>query len=514
MITAVGVSDALTSAFLEVIHAGSPREVHGLEIVDPDDPTPLERGDLVVLVGAREAAEVVRLVRRAEAAAGLVMRRSWADLPQVREACEAAGLPLLAVGEGVPWSSVLGLVRSALDIARPAADQGPVDHVYSDLFDMADKISAIVDAPVTIEDATSRVLAYSTGQHDVDEARMSTIIGRRVPREVRGHYRSLGVFRRLTNSDEAFFVPGGEGGVKPRYVVPVRAGGEWLGSVWAVVEEPVAAEHERELLAAAQVLALYLLRLRTQGELQRQMQLDRIRSLLRGDASTPPDGLAPGPWRVAVLAGPTTSATVAARGELWLALGRRHGWRQPLVADLDHHVYAVLGADGAGPGTWPWLTEIVRKESRSNHELGLAAGGLVATMTMLADSRSQADEVDRLPADWRPAPAASVEDCWPALVQARALAGLAQAPLVSPVAALADLDADKREVQLATLEAVIDYWGEPQRAAQVLGVHANTVRYRMSRLAQSCPMDLDDPAQRLAIRLEIARMRAGISAAD
>ena len=89
---------------------------------------------------------------------------------------------------------------------------------------------------------------------------------------------------------------------------------------------------------------------------------------------------------------------------------------------------------------------------------------------------------------------------------ARALTGLEQLPPVSPVTALAG--SPEGATMLATLEAVIDYWGEPRRAAQALGVHPNTVRYRTARLADWCDIDLDDPAQRLAVRLEIARLRA------
>ena len=57
-----------------------------------------------------------------------------------------------------------------------------------------------------------------------------------------------------------------------------------------------------------------------------------------------------------------------------------------------------------------------------------------------------------------------------------------------------------------TVRAVIDHWGEPRRAADVLGVHANTVRNRMSRFGEVTGIDLGDPSQRLAVRLELHAM--------
>ena len=299
MITATGLADALTSAAAELL-PGADRPILGLEIVEPGDGLLIEPGDLVVLLGARTEQEVLEVVDRAASASGLVLRRRWAACADVRDRCTEAGLAALVVADDAPWSWVVSLLRTAVD--RPAAltPQRSVD-VYGDLFEMADTVSGLLQAPVTIEDATSRVLAYSTGQDDVDEARTSTIVARQVPRDVRSHFRSLGVFRRLATSDEPFLVPAGAGGIKARYVVPVRAGGEWLGSVWAVVDEPVADAHLGELSAAAQVIALYLLRLRSQSELHRQVQLDHVRTLLQGTVAEPPSWLGDGPWRVGIL---------------------------------------------------------------------------------------------------------------------------------------------------------------------------------------------------------------------
>jgi hypothetical protein len=498
VITASGLSDALASAFIELL-PGAERSVVGLELVEPDDAVLLEAGDLVVLVGARTEDEVIGVVQRAAPASGIVLRREQARSPRVRELSHDLGLAVLVVDDDAPWSWVVSSLRTAVD--RPAAlvRQRRVD-VYGDLFEMADRVGALLSAPVTIEDATSRVLAYSTGQDDVDEARTSTIVARQVPRDVRAHFRALGVFRRLATSDEPFLIPGAEAGVRARYVVPVRAGGEWLGSIWAMVDAPVSAEKQREVSTAAQVIALYLLRLRTQSELQRQVQLDNVRTLLSTPAAQRPGWLPEGPWRVVILRGPPDLDSEA-RCEVWLALARRHGWRQPLLADMDDVVYAIVAATGDDPGSWQWLQRLVRQEARGT-QARVVAGSRTHEVTGLAASRALADELAAHVQD-DGAPVVGVEERWADIVIARATTGLRGIPVPSPSAPLAD---SEHETLRDTLRAVIDHWGHPQRAAEVLGVHANTVRYRMARLGEVCEIDLHDPAQRLAVRLELEAM--------
>lgn len=541
VLTAAALARALTPAFVEILVPGEPRHALGIEVVEPGSGFLLDRGDLVVAVGFRNVEELLPLVDGARATAGILARRDVADQPTVRASCEAAGVPLLGVPEATSWSSLLRLVRRSVD-AEAGAGQSTAATIHADLFEMADKLSTIIGSPVTIEDPTSRVLAYSTGQDDVDDARMSTIFARQVPREVRDRLRSLGVFRRLARSDEPFLVPAGDGLARGRYVVPVRAGGDWLGSVWAVVDEAVAAEHEAELRAAAEVVALYLLRLRAHGELHRQVQLDRVRSVLLGAGGEHPGWLGDGPWRVAALSGPVPLMAAEDRCELWSALARRHGWREPLLGDLADVVYVVLDAAGTGPGTWTWLAELVRGQARTNPLVRMAGGGPVTQVVDLGGSREQADEVARLtgadgpggPGSGGPGgpgsdcpggagsdgpgsagsaapagaaaadPVSSIESSWPAVVLARAATGLAGRPLLSPLAALIAQEGGDGGPLSRTLETVLDFWGEPQRAAHALGVHPNTIRYRLARIVGMCRADLDDPAQRLAIRLELA----------
>ena len=93
------------------------------------------------------------------------------------------------------------------------------------------------------------------------------------------------------------------GGLRARVVVPVRAGTEWLGSIWAVVDEEPPKEVLRSLRQTASVVALHLLRLRSQADLARRVVSDRLRAVLSGDVLEAEAWLPRPPWRVVVLAG-------------------------------------------------------------------------------------------------------------------------------------------------------------------------------------------------------------------
>nr|WP_260173369.1 helix-turn-helix domain-containing protein [Nocardioides albus] len=131
-------------------------------------------------------------------------------------------------------------------------------------------------------------------------------------------------------------------------------------------------------------------------------------------------------------------------------------------------------------------------------------GATVDSPRDLEDSRATAAELAATGDEG--GPVVTVADGWPAIVLARAVRGQESRPLVSPLRDL--LDDDGAGLLVDTLEAMIDFWGEPKRAARSLGVHPNTVRNRAARIVTLCPIDLEDPEQRLALRLEIARLRA------
>jgi hypothetical protein len=516
----IDIVAALGAPLLHVVVAGADRgDVRDVFLAEPHDAVPGERGDLVLGIGVPGTEDAGQLVRRwAETgAAAVIMRTAVATPAPVAEAAKESAITLVAAGDGVPWAHLVWLLRGVIDRSLPpsgassAADTSP--GAYDDLFALADTVAAIIGAPVTFEDSGSRVLAYSSGQGETDTARVATIVGRRVPEDVAAHYRARGVFRRLVRSDEPFLVPAGPDGTLPRLVVPVRAGGEWLGSIWAVVDGPVDDATTAELRRAASVLALHLLRLRAQADIVRRSATELIRSALwQYSPERIIDQALPGagPWRVVALNAPEIHESDE-HLQVWETVLRRHGWRRAVLADLAGDVFAVVSAEGGdGPGTWAWLQAVVR-EMDDDGRGWMATAGTPATAAELPRSRVEAAELLGIARSGQVSdPAVSVESAWDSVVLHRVLGAVDLAVPGSPLRALLDHDAEHGTAYVPTLGAWLEHYGEPLRAAKALMIHPNTLRYRMRRLLNVADINLHDPRQRFALYLQVeAAQRAG-----
>jgi hypothetical protein len=72
-----------------------------------------------------------------------------------------------------------------------------------------------------------------------------------------------------------------------------------------------------------------------------------------------------------------------------------------------------------------------------------------------------------------------------------------------PVAELAAHDAVSGSAYVDTLRAFFESFGDAAAAAKRLGVHVNSVRYRLRRLEELVGLALDDPDQRLLAELQV-----------
>jgi hypothetical protein len=152
-----------------------------------------------------------------------------------------------------------------------------------DLFAVANAVSALLDAPVTIEDPSSRVLAFSGRQEEADQGRIETILGRQVPERYLRLLEERGVFRELYRSERPVYIDLGLREVNvPRVAIAVRAGDEILGFVWAAVHAPLGPEREQSFIEIARLVALHMLRQRAGADVERRLRADLVATALEG----------------------------------------------------------------------------------------------------------------------------------------------------------------------------------------------------------------------------------------
>ena len=121
-------------------------------------------------------------------------------------------------------------------------------------------------------------------------------------------------------------------------------------------------------------------------------------------------------------------------------------------------------------------------------------------------ARREADECLALGERPGSEPAPAYDESWDDVVLGRLRTAAQSGRLTQrgPVAELRDHDAGHGTPYLATLRAWLQAQGDPVAAGAALGVHENTVRYRLRRMAEITELPLDDPGKRLAMLVELA----------
>ncbi|GHE89759.1 DNA-binding protein [Amycolatopsis deserti] len=476
------------------------REVE-LRSVALHDPVRQESGvgDIFLAVGVPTVSEAIRLARQARAVV-VVVRTTEAPAPA------ADGIAVLVVEPSVSWSQVAGVVYGlVLEGRETESGRGPAD-----LSALADTIAAAVGGPVTIEDQSSRVMAYSSEQHEADPVRQDTILGRRVPDRVRALFERQGVFTHLARSDEPLFVPASpEHGLHGRSVVAVRAGRELLGSVWVSCTAPLDATRARILTDGARTVALHLLRWRVSADLERQVESELVIQLLEGD----PDadavirklGLPASGLRVVAVQAHTAAERNAG---LLLAFERAttgFGWSRVGRSTLfGNTVYTVLPAADPAPA-FHWVRQLVT--GLPAHLRIVAGVSGECEVAELPAGRRESDECLTLHDRLGHGEAVCYDDSWHQVLlqRLRSAAATGRIPARGPVARLAEHDAVHGTELLPTLRAWLEAQGDLARAAAALDVHQNTVRNRLRRTTAAVPgLDLTDPARRLAMLIALA----------
>jgi hypothetical protein len=186
MATVRELVSAVGPGLLGVAHGDGHENVRDVVLVpvgERDWNRTVERGDLVLCtVSDADDALLTTLRQLSElGVAAVALAAEAAGRPDVVALAEEQGLCLLSVPPSAGWAQLVWLLIGLLEAAPDQPHEGPASS-FGELFTLADALEGVLGGPVTIEDAASRVLAHSARQEGADPARLSTIVGRRVPR--------------------------------------------------------------------------------------------------------------------------------------------------------------------------------------------------------------------------------------------------------------------------------------------------------------------------------------------
>ena len=525
------VLDDLGTTLLELVHGAADHEedgtgIGGIVIHDPIDEEQLPPHALVLGVGLSEPDDIARVLRdlAAHKASGLVVRAPVPERASLRAAVEDTGVALLGLTRGASWTQLAAMLRSLLaegqiGVVEPETLGGlPA----GDLFALANAVAALIDAPLTIEDRNSRVLAFSGRQDEADPSRIETVIGRRVPEKYARMLNERGVFGELYRSDRPIHIDAPEDREfrLNRVAIAVRAGDEILGSIWAAVHGRLSPERTEALCDAAKLVALHLLRVRAGSDVGRRLRADLLATALEGGAAARDAldrlGLANQPVVVLALtvreqAGGLDSDLASARERLGDALAMHLTAVHPrsaaaLVGDVAYGLVPLTraGADGE--------ERAVRIAGEFLDRVGerlpatIAVGPVAYEVGDLARARAVVDRIVRVLRD--PNGTARVARLADVHVETLMLElrDIVLARGDQPTGAVARLlayDAENNAHLVETLRAYLDEFGDVTAAAARVYVHPNTFRYRLRRLVQIGQMDLRDPEARFALMLQL-----------
>lgn len=523
--------------------SGDPSEaerVGGVAIWDPADKPDLPRGAVVLGVALYEEQAVASTLRELgeRDASALVLRAPVSASPLVVQAVADSGVTLLGLTRGASWTQLAEMLRSLLaEGAVEPAESGKVGGVQSgDLFALANAVTALIDAPVTIEDRSSRLLAFSGRQDEADYYRVEAILGRQVPDEITQRYLDKGVFRDLYRSDQPVWADPNELGLglsqqaMPRVAIAVRAGEEVLGSIWAAVSEPLSEERSQSLVEAAKLVALHMLRVRAGADVERRLRSHLVSTALEGGAEAREAmsrlGLSDQPvvlLALEVLDGPDErtlaidTSLEAERMQVSDAFAMHLAALDPRCASalVDNVTYGLVPTSRQGAAAEERAVQIAneflgRLGPRGRAAIGI--GPVARTPAELAHSRSTTGRVLRVLRDRhgegpRAASLAAVHfDAL--LLELQDIAAARGDQATGPVTALVDYDREHKTNLLPTLSAWLDTFGDVIAASSAIHIHPNTFRYRLKRIGEVCGVDLTDANTRLAMMLQL-RMLPG-----
>jgi|SRR5579884_4381 len=499
---------------------GLDREVLWSHVVDMPDPVRWVRPGFMLLItgfGWPKDARTERMQISGLAAAGVAA--VGLGVPQyvehfsgdAREEADRAGLPLIEIPWEIPFAQIMEELHRAV-MARPYRIIERSEQIHraltraavrnASLADLAKSLCALIGRSVTFEDPDGKLLAHCSVDGAQDAVREETLRHSQTPAQMMDALHSSGMLRHIHASEKPLRIAAmPQVGSASRVVCPIRIGSELVGLVWILEgEAPLSELDHRAAEHAALVAAIHIAHQRELAQLEARLGYASFLSLLESESARPVTeervrllGFDPrGRYRVGIVVVPED-----------LPLSREAVLRRDRVAARVRDALKQLGVEQlvtVNLNHVPFLLPEDKPVEPITNAFGDASLSMVfgQVHSGAAGVRTSYREALSLLSYRHREPVCYYED----LLVPRVIMGDTGARETFLNDLFAPLRARKSGTQLAQALLALARGGFKFReAAAALGIHPNTLRYRLDRATQALGIDLDDADVRFRLQL-------------
>nr|WP_307622600.1 helix-turn-helix domain-containing protein [Streptomyces sp. V3I7] len=391
-----------------------------------------------------------------------------------------------------------------------------VTAVYKgDYQELVDEISELLGAPATLENRDFELIAFGTYDSEdeldtsaLDPVRARSILTRRSTAAVRTWFEGFGI----TRATQPVRIPPtpAAGVLRGRICLPVRHRGVVLGYVWLLDGDPGPSDEQltAAMAVAARIGALLADEAQAGADLtrelravltsergwQRDMAVAELRTALGVRADGPHTVICVAPWpsadpddapSVRTLPGATALCTIP-----WGA-----------TAQCLALLVRLRSTDVMAPA----LSAAGRLLERAGGKGGFTAAGVAAARLGLAELATSWQEAVGTARAVLAEPVLGPIAEWARIGPYRLLTALPPEAALDPV--VAPLLTTAHHELARTAETYLDHAGQAGRAAAALGIHRQTLYYRLSRVEHLTGLDLDDGEDRLLLHMALKGAR-------
>lgn len=392
---------------------------------------------------------------------------------------------------------------------------------FDSLEEFADRVSEVLQCPITIEDANHRLIAYSTHEHYTDPARTATIINRRVPEKVINSLWREGVIPKLLSNSEPIRVEMiSEVGLGNRIAISIWKNKEVLGFIWAIEMEQTWTEEQFELLKQAAKAAKNLL---LQLQIRKHKKEERIQEffwkLLTGHFSSHNDiiqqchvlNIPVYPFSSVVIFHFKQEIQPQVERQIDYLLKTTQQLAVPLYT-IDHHRLTLLAAPKSNANAQADIKRFLRSFiAQMNERFRIevtdgAFGSIYECYTKIEKSYKEAQTVLNMKRAFshdlgnvQSYQELGMYQFFDLLLEKKRDGDFYNETLEK----LKQYDNRHHASLVKTIETFLDHDSNVNETAKALNIHPNTLSYRLKRIAEIGEIDLHDMNQKVKLYIDI-----------